>query len=149
MHGRGTIVVGYDDGEAAGRALERAIDEARSTHARLVVLSVLELPLDPQAPRNFGTLDDGPATGLPAGAPPELQRLLERAREQVEPAGVRADYLCAAGDPAETIVEVAREERASLVVLGSHHHGLLGRLLGPDVATEVERSLGAGVLLVE
>ena len=46
------------------RALERAEAEAREHHARLIVLAVLEMPLDPRDPRQFGTDGDGtPITG--------------------------------------------------------------------------------------
>ena len=38
---------------------------------------------------------------------------------------------------------------AEPVVLGSHHHGLLTRLLGTDVAAEVKRSAGCDVIVVE
>jgi nucleotide-binding universal stress UspA family protein len=47
------------------------------------------------------------------------------------------------------IAEVARERGASLVVVGAHHHGFLSRLAGSDVAAEVERHVGANVLVVD
>ena len=49
------ILVGYDDSEASARALERAAAQAREHQQRLVVLAVLELPLDPRDPHQFGT----------------------------------------------------------------------------------------------
>ena len=63
--------------------------------------------------------------------------------------GVSADFLWAAGDPANVLVDVARDRRASLVVVGSHHHGFLAKLVGTDVAAEVKRHAGADVLVVE
>ena len=60
-----------------------------------------------------------------------------------------ADYLWAAGEPANEIVAVARERHADVVVLGTHHHSLLSRLLGTDVAAEVKRSAGCDVIVVE
>ena len=47
----GPIVVGYDDEDAAKRALDRALDEAKANGTGLVVVSVVELPLDPEGPR--------------------------------------------------------------------------------------------------
>jgi nucleotide-binding universal stress UspA family protein len=44
---------------------------------------------------------------------------------------------------------VARERKASLVVVGSHHHGILARLAGADVGEEIKRSAVAEVLVVE
>jgi nucleotide-binding universal stress UspA family protein len=39
------VLVGFDESAAAGRALDRGIEEARARHTRLVVLSVFEVPL--------------------------------------------------------------------------------------------------------
>ena len=114
-----TIVVGYDDQDAARRALDRALEEAKASGAQLVVVSVVELPLDPEGPQNFGTLDDSPARMIPLVVPEELEPVL------------------------------ARDRKASLVVVGSHHHGFLAKLVGADVAAEVKRSAGADVLVVE
>jgi hypothetical protein len=56
-----TIVVGYDDKEPAKRALERAIAEAKESGGTLVVVTVVEFPLDPEGPQSFGALDDSPS----------------------------------------------------------------------------------------
>lgn len=144
-----TILVGYDDKEPAKRALERALAEARDRDAHLVVVSVLELPLDPSAPRNFGTLGDGPPARMPAEVPPELERVVAHAHEHVAAGGGRAELVWGAGDAAEIIIEVARERGASLIVLGAHHHGLFAALVGTDVPGEVKRRAGADVLVVE
>jgi nucleotide-binding universal stress UspA family protein len=142
------ILVGFDDSAAARRALDRGIAEARARRARLVVLSVLEVPLDPQVDRFFGTLDDiADWEGQPIAPPPELVGLLAEARDDVEAAGVEADFMWAAGEPGRAIVDAAREARADLVVLGEHHHGFLARLVGTDVAAEVERELDAAVVV--
>jgi nucleotide-binding universal stress UspA family protein len=145
----GTIVVGYDDKEPARRALERAIEEAKRSGDELVVVSVLELPFNPEGPQNFGTLDDSPPPMIPPVVPPELESVQAHAEELVASAGVRAELVWAVGEPAKEIVEAARDRNASLVVVGSHHHSLLGRLFGNDVAAEVERKLGSRVVSVE
>jgi nucleotide-binding universal stress UspA family protein len=143
------IVVGYDDKEPAKRALERALAEAKGAHVPLVVVSVLEMPLDPEGPQNFGTLDDSPARMIPLVLPPELEPVVAHARDRVAAEGVRADFLWAAGDPAQVIIEVARDRHASLVVLGEHHHGLFAKLVGADVAAEVKHQSGADVVVVD
>ena len=141
--------MGYDDKEPAKRALERAIEEAKSSAALLVVVSIVEMPLDPEGPHNFGTLDDSPARMIPLVVPPELESVQAHAEERIASAGLRAEFVWAVGDPARQIVDVARDRKASLVLLGSHHHSLLGRLLGADVAAEVEREVGAKLIVVE
>jgi nucleotide-binding universal stress UspA family protein len=144
-----TIVVGYDGDEPAARALVRAIEEAGRSPARLVVVAVSEMPLNPEGPQSFGTLDDTPARMIPLVEPPELEPVFAAARSRVEAAGLEADYMWAAGEPANAIVGAARDRGADLVVLGSHHHGLFSRLLGTDVAAEVKRSAGCDVIVVD
>ena len=142
------VLVGFDDSAAARRALERGIEEAQERGARLIVLSVFEVPLDPQVDRFFGTLDDiADWEGQPIAPPPELVGLLTQARDQVEAAGLQADFMWAAGEPGNAIVEAARDRRADLVVLGEHHHGFLAGVFGTDVASAVERELGSAVVV--
>ena len=143
------ILVGYDDHDAARRALERAIEEAQAANGRLVVAAVVEMPLDPTIPPNFGSLDDVPAGPLDLAMPAELEEILARARKRVEEAGVEVEFLWAAGDPAQVLVDAARDQKAELIVLGSHHHGLLGRMFGADVAGAVKEHAGCDVLVVE
>jgi len=142
-----TIVVGYDRGAPASRALDRAIEEARASRAQLLVVAVAEMPLNPEGPQNFGTLDDTPARMIPLVEPAELEPVLAEARERVESAGLTGEYTWAAGEPASAIVGAARERGAGLIVIGSHHHGRLARLLGPDVATQVKRDAGCDVIV--
>lgn len=145
----GTIVVGYDGEKAAQHALDRAIDEARGSGAHLVIVAVAEMPFNPEGPQSFGALDDTPAKMIPLVEPPELEPVLGDARRRIEAAGLSADYVWAAGNAARAIVDVARDRHAALVVVGSHHHGLLGRLLGEDVAAGVRDEAGCEVLVVE
>jgi nucleotide-binding universal stress UspA family protein len=144
-----TIVVGYDAEEPAKRALERAIEQAKTDHARLLVVSVEAMPLDPYAPRTFGTLDDSPPAVSPVVEPPALRPATADALKRAEAAGVTADYLWAVGDPARTIVDAARDNDASMIIVGSHHHSLLQRLLGQDVAAAVRREAKCDVIVVE
>ena len=143
------VLVGYDGKEPARRALDRAIEEAAASRAVLVVLAVAEMPLNPEGPQNFGTLDDSPARMIPLVEPPELEPVLAEARQRVEAAGLTADYTWAAGEPADAIVGAARDRGAELIVIGSHHHSRLARILGPDVATQVKRDAGCDVIVAD
>jgi nucleotide-binding universal stress UspA family protein len=137
----GTILIGFDDSDAAGRALDRAIDEAKESGDRLVVLAVFEMPFDPEGPQSFGDIN-GEAQMMPLVQPPELEPLLAAARTRVEAAGLDADYVWAAGNASEKIGSAARDRGARLVVLGAHHHGFFSKIFGADVAAEVGRELG-------
>lgn len=144
---RKTIVVGFDDQEPAKRALERAIGEARERSARLAVIAVAELPLDPGGLRNFGTLDDGPIR-TNVDVPPALLESLGDARALVERERVESDYLWALGDPAQAIVDLAKDRQAILIVVGAHHEGFFSGLFGLSVQEQVQRHTGCDVLVV-
>ena len=142
-----TIIVGYEEKEPARRALDRAVEEAKARKAHLIVVTILDLPLDPNVPRNYGTLDDGPFT-ISADEPPELEGALAAARSRIEADGLPADYMWAVGDPARTIVDLARERHASLIVVGAHHEGFLSHFLTPGVDELVQRDAGCDVVVV-
>jgi nucleotide-binding universal stress UspA family protein len=142
------ILVGYDGSEAGRRALDRAIAEARGSHGRITVVSVADMPLDPEEPRYFGTLDDiSPGEGRPLSPPPDIVGLLTEAGDILEEAGLAADLAWAAGDPGHEIVETAKRIGAQIIVLGEHHHGFLSRTFGGDVDAEVQRESGCTVIL--
>jgi nucleotide-binding universal stress UspA family protein len=142
------ILVGYDGSDGARRALDRAVAEARQSRARITVISVERLPLDPEGPRNFGTLDDiAPDEGAPLSAPPDVVGHLSEARERLASAGLDAELIWAAGEPGRAIVDAAKRIRADAIVLGEHHHGLLSGLFGGDVDAAVQREAGCEVIL--
>ena len=144
----GTIVIGFDDSDGASRALDHAIAEAAASGDTLVVVAVFEMLFDPEGPQSFGNLNES-AEMIPLVEPAELEPIFAKARARVESAGIEADYLWAVGNPADKIAATARDRKARLVVLASHHHGFLGRLFGTDVAVEVERELGSSVVVVD
>ncbi len=104
--------------------------------------------LDPEGPQNFGNINEG-AEMMPLVEPTELEPIFDRARERIEAAGLEADYVWAVGNAADKIAATARDREARMVVLASHHHGFLSRLIGTDVAAEVERELGSSVVVVD
>ncbi len=142
------ILVGYDGSDGGRRALDRAIDEARESRGRIVVLSVANMPLSPDAPRHFGTLDDiSGREGAQLSPPPDVVDHLTEARDVLAAAGYDAELTWTAGEPGRAIVETATRIRAGVIVLGEHHHGFLSNLFGADVGAEVRRAAGCDVIL--
>jgi nucleotide-binding universal stress UspA family protein len=142
------VLVGYDGSDGGRRALDRAIAEARDSHGRITVVSVANVPLDLDVPRNFGTLDDiSDREGGPLAPPPDVVAHLTEARDHLAAAGVDAQLTWVAGEPAHAIVETARRTRAEVIVLGEHHHGFLGRAFGADVDGAVQQEAGCEVIL--
>jgi nucleotide-binding universal stress UspA family protein len=142
------ILVAYDGSASAKRALERAASEAHASRGRITVLSVASMPLDPDVPRNFGTLDDlSPDEGGTLSPPPDVVTHLEEARDILATASCEPELAWAAGDVGHEIVEAAKRLRARTIVLGEHHHDRLSRLFGEDVDAEVQREAGCNVIL--
>jgi nucleotide-binding universal stress UspA family protein len=144
-----TIVVGYDDSDAARRALERAAELAEAFGARLVVTSVAE-------PLPVIAAPVGPTPVLPpmppAGPPPDTTEVhrkeLEAARAFLEGRGLEADLVLGRGLAADSIVELAEERNADLIVVGTREPGFLERLLVGSVSEGVSRSAHCDVLIV-
>ncbi|MGI8863135.1 MAG: universal stress protein [Solirubrobacteraceae bacterium] len=134
-----TIVLGYDDTEPSRRALARAVQLVKAFGSQLVVTSV--------APVNT------PATARSAGpdptdTPEEHAAELAAARRELEAQGVSAEYVEAVGHPAESIVSVANDRGADMIVVGTREGGLLERLLGTSVSDSVAHHAHCDVLIV-
>lgn len=134
-----TIVVGYDDTEPSKRALERAADIAEKFGSRLLVTSVAPV----MTPAGHGT------AGIdPVDTPAEHHADLQHAHSYLAGRNLSAELQPAIGEPAETIVEVAEQSGADLIVVGTREPGVLERLLGTSVSQAVSRHAHCDVLIV-
>jgi nucleotide-binding universal stress UspA family protein len=133
------IVVGYDDTDAARRALDRAAEIARAFGSQLVVTSVA--PVD-----YFVARSRGPIT--PGETRQEHREELKVARATLSERGIEAEYVPATGEPADTIVELAESRGADLIVVGTREPNIVQRLLGQSVSESVARHADCDVLIV-
>lgn len=133
------IVVGYDDTDASQRALERAGEIAKAFESQLIVTSVA--PILTGIGRSAGPVD-------PVDPPEKHAQELATARTYLEGQGLSAEYVPAVGDPAATIVEVANERAADLIVVGTREPGFLQRILGQSVSDSVSHHAHCDVLIV-
>jgi nucleotide-binding universal stress UspA family protein len=134
-----TIVVGYDETEPAKRALDRAAELAEALDAKLIVTSVA--PVMVSIGRSVGAID-------PTDTPKEHREELEHARERLSGGNVEAEFVPAVGEPADTIVMLADERDADLIVVGTREPNVLERLLGASVSRSVSRQAHCDVLIV-
>jgi len=135
-----TIVVGYDDTEPAKRALKRGAELAEALGAKLVVTSVASVQ------HGVGLGRTGPLD--PTDTPEMHSEELKSAAAMLQELGVEAEYVRAIGEPAETIVELADQREADMIIIGARDLGVVQRMIGQRVSTVVTRQAHSDVLIV-
>lgn len=161
------LLVPTDFSEPANGALRYAIEEAVLHHARVTLLHVL--PADTRTDVHYvsgvpglgpqGDLDPsagGRVTGAPFQATPEVVRRdrSEEALTQLRDLVSNAfrgpwEVEVAMGQPADTIVRVAQERGADLIVMSTHGRTGLQHVLMGSVAEKVVRLAPCPVLTVK
>jgi nucleotide-binding universal stress UspA family protein len=134
-----TIVVGYDDGEPSRRALDRAAEIAEKFGASLVVTSIT--PLVYPAGRGGGPTDS-------VDTFEHHKDELKAARDHLADRKVEVRYKAAVGEPGDSIVEIADDENADLIVVGTREVGVVQRLLGQSVSDAVAKHSHRDVWIV-
>jgi nucleotide-binding universal stress UspA family protein len=78
----------------------------------------------------------------------EDRAYLERISEELRRAGVDADALLAAGDPAKEIAAAAEREKVDLIAMATHGHSLLGDVVHGTTATALRHVSRIPILMV-
>jgi nucleotide-binding universal stress UspA family protein len=124
-----TILFPTDFSHASDAALEHAEALAKQRHAKLVILHVEEPPLAYGGGELY--------YGLPEPSSERIMKMLEDV--QPSDASVEFTHKLTMGDPATEIVRIAEEEKAGMIVLGTHGRTGMSRLLMGSVAEGVVR----------
>lgn len=141
MYSQILVSIDLDDPTDLDVTLQHAIAQARANPgARLHVLTVLP---------PFGMSIVG--SFFPKNFEHEVaQKLLARLREMVDPRlpeGMRCCHIVGEGGVYETVLRIAGEVKADLIVIGAHRPDLADYLLGPNAA-RVVRHAKCSVLVV-
>ena len=128
------ILLAYDGGEPARRALETAAELALAFRASLSVVSVV--PVGP----------DGKPTE-PWDGGEEHARELHEAKRALAERGLQVDLLEPLGDPARTIERIAAEGGFDTIVIGSRALSDLDRALQGSVSAHVVTHTAATVVV--
>jgi nucleotide-binding universal stress UspA family protein len=128
------ILLAYDGGEPARKALDLTADFAKKFEATVSVVSVVpvhpgRVPIDPW--------DDTP---VHASQLAEAKKLL--LGYGIEPALIEQ-----AGDPAQTIERIAHDGGYDMIVVGSRHLGAVSRVLQGSVSEHVATHAPATVVI--
>lgn len=133
------ILVASDFQECSNAALEHAIDLAKRCGARLTVVHAFEVPYGGDSPYVAEL-----ARTLQGDAEAQLRRLIELVGVRVP--GATGIVRC--GPAWQQILDVAQEQGADLIVVGSHGRKGLPRALLGSVAEKVVRLSPVPVLTV-
>ena len=134
-----TVLWATDGSETAAAALPRALALVQESGGTLVVAHVRELVV-------------GKGGGYPVYADePDLRQRLQVQVGELRDAGVDArleSRTCVGERVGKTLVEIAAEERADVIVVGSHGHTRIGQFFIGSVTQQLVRLAAFPVLVI-
>jgi nucleotide-binding universal stress UspA family protein len=137
---RGTMVCGVSDSSEGRAAVELGVDLSKRLGLRLVLAHVVQgfYPHDVN--------QDGPESVARKGDRIQAERLIARLAEEY---GVAATAECrsAVGDRATLLGQIAADEAADVIVVGSRARGWRGRGLESRLAEELKEATHVPVLI--
>lgn len=129
------ILVGLDGSPRAPFVLDTAVDLARRTGSKLILLRAVSLPVEIPLGAYYAMTPDAFAKSIEESARGELAKLAARVpTELLQGSEVHA------GSPWETICDVAKQHDVDLIMIGSHGYTGLDRLIGTTAARVVNHS---------
>ena len=139
------LLCATDFSPAAAGAVAMALTLAEKTRAEVTLVHVIDALPEAGGHLNYAVPEIAPLRKvLEEVAAPRLQA----AAPEFLPNGLKVEKRMVIGRAHEKILEIADEESADLIVLGSRGHGLLGRLLFGSISGCVVREAKCPVLTV-
>lgn len=142
----GRIVVGTDGSETAAGAVRQASELAKATGAKLDIVSAFEAVASERLREESSQVPGDVAHGV--GPREDVNVVLEAARGPATAEGVEVNTHAREGEPADTILDVAEEVGADLIVVGNK--GMTGakRFLLGSVPNKISHHAPCGVFIV-
>jgi nucleotide-binding universal stress UspA family protein len=132
-----SVVVGYDGSEESKRALDRAAALGRQGATVTIVAAV---SLGMHGPRSMGALNEDEMRAE--------RELIDAARNDLKTQGIDAHAIEGEGEPADVIIEAAKEANADLIIVGTRGRGAAKRTFLGSVSTKVVHDAPCDVLVV-
>jgi nucleotide-binding universal stress UspA family protein len=128
------IVVGHDGSAQAAQVLSTAVALASQLHARLWLVRAVGLPTHvPEEALHMSP--DAFAEHLRGGEERQLRDAIAHV-----PAALIAGVVVDLASPWQLVCEQGKAQQALMIVIGSHGHGRLDRLLGTTAAKVVDHA---------
>ncbi|MDP7976006.1 MAG: universal stress protein [Thermoprotei archaeon] len=150
------VLIPIDGSEYSLKALEIAAKITDPRKGVAVVVTVIE-PGVMQLPQTYlerlSMYDSSLPTGIiPKGSHDEgierAELIVTKAHEILTSAGIKTEMKILRGKPVKSIIESAKEEKADLIIIGSHGLGGLSKLLLGSVSSKVVEEAPCSVLVV-
>ena len=136
------VLVGTDGSPRAGRAVDQAIDLAKSEGASLHIVAGFS-----EKAGHWENVESSAKVDIVHMREAAEQLLMRTARKATE-AGVEVDYSAREGDPAEVILDAAEAEGADVIVLGNKGMTGASRFFLGGVPNKVTHHAPCSVLIV-
>ena len=133
-----TILVPLDGSSLAAAALPTAVDLAKASGARLLLLRAAEAPASPRTDPSEAQVE----------VVREAETYLDMVKRGLEREDMNVETSVWYGPPVSSIVEAAATRGVSLIVMSTHGRTGLGRLVLGSVAESVLRGTRTPILLV-
>jgi len=138
-----TILVPLDGSPLAEAVLPHAQALATSEDAQIILLRV---SVNPAA--EFAFSDPALASNLIDSLEADALNYLQPVRGRLQKAGLRTRFLIRQGPIAETILQIAAEERADVIAMSTHGRSGVSRWLLGSIANRVVNHSSIPVLLI-
>ncbi len=143
-----TVLVPIDLSPCSAQVLAHAVDLAIPTGARLILMTAVDTPLGVREDAPIRTSDDPePVPAIEVLARDAHQRLLPFVR-LAQQSGCRVEERVGRGATASSILHIAKELGADVIVMGTHGRKGVARALLGSVAEAVLRDATVPVMTV-